>query len=260
MHQRHRRNECSLPPAGGGPPIVSVSGRITNPTRPSAPASITLTLTVDAEAEAAGREVVGRVRAACDADDHESLSTLVVLFSQVVARVPEFHALMDELVRNRDEDTIRKICRVPGGRGRPRGDEFYFVAAVEQLMKDQKLEQVTDALEQLAKAFKEARESGELTLPFMPSQKTLQNTHSRLRDLFRLWSRSLCVPPELLTAWPWTPPGYVPEPLQFVATRLSHAIVLHPPTSTVTEPTEENQNVEVIPRSTEQPSQSDEPQ
>ena len=226
---------------------------------PSAPTSIRTTLTVDAAAQATGCEVVERVRAACEADDHETLSTLVVLFPSVVARVPEFHALMDELVRNRADDAIRKIVRAPGGRGRPRGDEFYFVAAVEQAMRDHKLERVTDALQLLAKTYREARENG-VTLPFMSSQKTLQNTHSRLRDLFRLWSRSLCVPPELLTAWPWTPPGYVPEPVPFVVTKLSHAIVLHSPGSTVTEPKKDIQNVEHAPRSAAQPIQSDEPE
>jgi len=228
-----------------------------NPTQLSGRGSIKLTLTVDAEAEAAGREVVGRVRAACDADDHETLSTLVVLFLEIVTRVPEFHALMDELTENRDDKAIRQICRIPGGRGRPHGDAFYFVASIEHVMKEHKLQHATDALEWLVKAFQEARENGEINLPFMPSQKTLQNTHAQLRDLFRLWSRSRFVPLELLTAQPWTAPGYVPEPLQFVATRLSRAIVLHSPTATVTEPKRENQNVEV---SAEQPSEPDEPE
>jgi hypothetical protein len=247
MQQTHRSNGRPLPPVGHGPPIVSASGRLVYST-PSGPTSIRMRLSVDAAAQAAGREVVERVRAACDGDDHETLSTLGVLFPSVVERVPELHALMDELIRTGDDDAMRKICRIPGGRGRPRSDEFYFVAAVEQAMRDHGLDNVTDVLKLIAEAYKEARENEGGRPPFMPSQKTLQNAHSRLRDLFRLWSRSLWVTPQLLTARPWTPPRYVPQPVSFVATQLSRAIVFHSPGSTVTEPDKEHQNVETVPR------------
>lgn len=81
----------------------------------------------------------------------------------------------------------------------------------------------------------------------MPAKKTLQNTHSQFSDLFRLWSGSRYVPPELVTAQPWMPPGYRPEPLKLAVTRLSRAIVFHSPDDKVTEPPKkENQNVEGI--------------
>jgi hypothetical protein len=202
MQQDHSRRERPLPPTGGGSPIISTSGRIMNPANPSKPASITLTLTIDPKAEAAGRAVVERVRTACDADDFEAVSALLVLFPDVVPRVPEFHGLMDELVRKGDGETIRRICRVPGLRGRPHGDPFYFVAAVEHVMAEQKLERVTDALAWLVNAFAQARERGEDGLPWLPSKKTLQNAHSHFAEMFRLWSGSRFVPADLLTARP----------------------------------------------------------
>ena len=236
MQQEHSKRERPQPPTGGGSPIISTSGRIVNPANPSKPASITLTLTIHPKAESTGRAIVERTGAACDADDFEVVSALLVLFPDVVPRVAEFHGLMDELVRKGDEETIRRICRVPGLRGRPHGDPLYFVAAVEHVMAEQKLERVTDALEWLVDAFAKARARGEDGLPWLPSRKTLQNAHSRLAELFRLWSGSRFVPAELLTARPWMPPGYRPEPPRLIATRLSNAVVLHAPEDRVSEP------------------------
>jgi hypothetical protein len=145
---------------------------------------------------------------------------------------------MDELVRKGDGETIRRICRVPGLRGRPHGEPFYFVAAVEHVMAEQKLERVTDALAWLVDAFAQAREREEEGLPWLPSKKTLQNAHSRFAEMFRLWSGSRFVPADLLTARPWMPPGCRPEPPNLVATRLSNAIVLHSPGDRVSEPKE----------------------
>src|SRR5262249_172235 len=153
--------------------------------------------------------------------DFEAVSTLLVLFPEVVARVAEFHGLMDELVRKGDDETIRRICRAPGGRGRPHGDPFYFVAGVEGVVTEQDVGRVTDALSWLSDAYEKAGERGEGGLPWLPSRKTLQNTHARFGELFRLWSGSRFVPAELLTARPWMPPGYEPEPPTLVATRLS---------------------------------------
>ncbi|HEX3482206.1 MAG TPA: hypothetical protein VHT91_44630 [Kofleriaceae bacterium] len=113
MQQDHSKNQRPRPATGGGPPIIAASGRIVNPAKPSEPASITLTLRIDPKAEAAGREVVERVRAACDADDFEAVSTLLLLFPDIISRVAEFHGLMDELVRTGDGKTIRRICRTP---------------------------------------------------------------------------------------------------------------------------------------------------
>lgn len=236
MQQDHPRRERPLPPTGGGSPIISASGRIVNPANPSKPASITLSLTIDPKAEAAGRTIVQRIRVACDADDFEAVSALLVLFPEVVPRVAEFHGLMDELMCKGDGETIRRIYRVPGGRGRPHGDAFYFVALVELVMVEQKLERVTDSLVWLADAFAKARERGEDRLAWLPSRKTLQNVHARFAELFRLWSGSRFVPAELLTVRAWTPLGYRPEPPQLVATRLSNAVVFHSPGDRVSEP------------------------
>jgi hypothetical protein len=241
MDPSRRGKERPLPPTGGGPPIFAASGRIVNPTKPYAPTSLTLTLTVDAQAKAVGCAIVDRVRAAGNADDFDAVSTLLVLFPEIVPRVAEFHALMDELVRKGDDSTIRKILRTPGGRGRPHVDNFNLVALIEHVMTEQKLEHVTDALRWLDDAFSKAREQGETNLPWLPSTKTMQNTYSRLAEVFRLWSGTRYVPAELVTAQSWNPPGYRPEPLKLTVTRLSGAIVLHSPDDKVTEPPHEGE-------------------
>ncbi|HEX3482207.1 MAG TPA: hypothetical protein VHT91_44635 [Kofleriaceae bacterium] len=103
-------------------------------------------------------------------------------------------------------------------------------------MTEQKFGRITDALSWLADAFEMARERGETRLPWLPSRKTQQNTYARYGELFRLWSSSRFVPAELLTARPWMPLGYKPEPPTMVATRLSNAIVFHAPGDMVSEP------------------------
>lgn len=103
-------------------------------------------------------------------------------------------------------------------------------------MTEQKFGRVTEALSWLADAFEKARERGETELPWLPSRKTLQNTHARFAELFRLWSGSRFVPAQLLTALPWMPPGYRYQPPTLVATRLSNAIVFHSPGDRVSEP------------------------
>jgi len=238
MQQHHSKKQRPLPTTGGGSPIISASGRISNPGRPTTTGAITLVLTTDAKSEAAGREIVERVRAACASDNFEVLSTLLVLFPEVVPRVAEFHGLMNELVREGHMETIRRICRIPGSQGRRHGDPFYFVAAVERVMAEQKLARVTHAIAWIADAFEKARERGELGLPWLPSRKTLQNQHAAFGELFRIWSGSRSVPGEILVALPWWPPGYRPEPSIWVETKLSNAIVFHSPRDRVSEPNE----------------------
>jgi len=232
-----------LPPTGGGPPIIAAGGRPVSVRRAAAPAPVTLTLSATPESEAAGREVLNRIRDACGRDDIELLSSLVVLFPSVVSRTPDFHGLMHELVRNKKERIIAKIFRTPGRRGPKPQDEFHLIALVEHVMETEQLRHATEAIARLAEIFDEERpnvQPGETPLPFLPDDKTLQNRHSTLHKLFRLWSGSIYVPADLLTAQPWTPPGYQPEPPNLVATRLSNAIVFHAPDDKVKEPKKEN--------------------
>jgi len=229
-----------LPPTGGGSPIISASARAT--AKQGLPAPFTLTLSTSPEAAARGLDVVERIRAACTSDDIETVSIFAVLFPAVLARVPEFHALMDELDRMQDAATIKKIFHVPGGRGRPRVDKFEFVALIEHVMETEDLKTVTAALDLIANHLAAERErerrgergTDEPAIPKPPSPKTLQNSH-RLAPLFRLWSGSLYVAESLLTASPWVPPGFTPERPQLVATRLSNSIVLHSPNDSITE-------------------------
>jgi hypothetical protein len=117
--------------------------------------------------------------------------------------------------------------------------QFSLVALIEHVMAEQKFEHVTDVLSWLAKAFQEARERGE-TLPWLPSNKTLQNTHARLAELFRLWSGSRYVRRELVTTLEWRPPGWKFELPKLVATQLSRTIVLHSPEDKISEPKKED--------------------
>ncbi len=60
--------------------------------------------------------------------DLEGVSTLHALFRNVVCRVPEFHVLLADLMET-DRKSIAKVLRLPTkGAGRPRADEFQFVA------------------------------------------------------------------------------------------------------------------------------------
>lgn len=203
---------------------------------------MTLTLSTSPEAAARGLDVVNRIRAACSTDDIETVSIFAILFPTVLARVPEFHALMDELDRKHDAATIKKIFYVPGGPGRPRVDKFEFIALIEHVMETENLDTITAALRSIARHLEGERErerrgergADEPAIPKPPSPKTLQNAH-RLAPLFRLWSGSLFVVESLLTATPWMPPGFTPEMPQLVATRLSNSIVLHSPADSITE-------------------------
>jgi hypothetical protein len=199
-----------------------------NPTNPTARTSITLTLTTDAAAEATGREVVQQIADACTENDYETLSTLHVLFTNIVPRVPEFHPLMDELVAADNKKVIWKLLRFPNTRehgGRPREDEFYFVALIERVMENRKAESATDAISWIVGEHK----AGRLPLPAALSAKTLQNQHAKLGELFRLWSGSIYVPPDLLTMIPWMPPGIALTPEKIDACR-------YPPTAASLKP------------------------
>src|SRR3569833_2080789 len=127
---RHR----PLPPTGGGPPLTTAGGRAVSARRHVAPAPISLSLSVSVEAETAGRDVITRIRDACSRDDIELIASILVLFPSIAPRMPDFHALMDELVREQKQDVIAKILRVPGKRGPKRQDEFELVALIEHVM------------------------------------------------------------------------------------------------------------------------------
>jgi len=200
---------------------------------------------VSREAETAGREVITRLRDACAADKIELVASIRVLFPSITARSPDFHALMEELARDDQHDAIARILRVPGKRGPKRQDEFELISLIEHVMQTEGLTEAAEAIRRLAEILDEERakplKPGERPPPFLPAEHTLRTRHSTLHKLFRLWSGSVYVPAELLTAEPWTPPGYVPEPPpKLVMTKLSNAIVFHAPEDTVTEPKKEN--------------------
>ena len=180
---------------------MAAGGRIVHPTNPDAVGSLILRLTSDAEAETTGREVVQCVRTACVERDLEAVSTLHALFRDVVCRVPEFHVLLAELFES-DRKAIAKVLRFPArGAGRPRSDEFQFVALLEYVMNTENFDHVTEAIDWLVE------HRAELVDKDLPTPKTLQNMHSKLATYFRLWSRSMYVPPDLLTLLPPLPPG-----------------------------------------------------
>ncbi|MBV8756322.1 MAG: hypothetical protein JO257_03540 [Deltaproteobacteria bacterium] len=233
-----------LPPTGGGPPIIAAGGRPISLRKDVAPAPITLTLSISPESEAAGKDVLQRVRDACNRDAFELISSVVVLFPNVTARTPEFHGLMDELVQGERRDVIGKIFRVPGRRGPKPHNQFHLIALIEHVMTTEKLDHATEAIARLAEVFAEERAKPitdrERELLSLPGEKRLQNLHTDLHELFRLWTKGIYIPGEQLTAQPWLPPGYQPEQRPLVATKLSNAIVFHAPEDEVTEPKKEN--------------------
>jgi hypothetical protein len=233
-----------LPPTGGGPPIIAAGGRPVSLRKDIAPAPITLTLSASPESSAAGQDLLQRVRDACSRDAFELVSSVAVLFPNVTARTPEFHALMDELVQGEKHDVIGKIFRVPGRRGPKPQDEFHLIALIEHVMATEKLGHVTHAIGRLVEVFVEERAKPiterERELLSLPGKKRLQNLHADLHELFRLWTNGIYIPGEQLTALPWLPPGYKPEQRPLVATKLSNAIVFHAPDDEVTEPNKED--------------------
>jgi hypothetical protein len=167
-----------------------------------------------------------------------------VLFPSVTARTPEFHALMDELVRHEKQAVIGKIFRAPGRRGPKPQDEFHLIALIEHVMETEGITQATDAIARLADIFAEERAKPlterERDMLSLPGKKRLQNLHADLHDLFRLWTKGIYIPGDQLTALPWTPPGYQPEQRPLVRTKLSNAAVFHAPDAKVTEPKKEH--------------------
>jgi hypothetical protein len=91
----------------------------TGATGPRQQVELRLTLTVSAEAEAAGREVVRVIAAACAQPTTpravERVATLRFLFPEIAVKVPEFYGVTDQ--RRRD-DGGAGLCR--GRSGPPR--------------------------------------------------------------------------------------------------------------------------------------------
>jgi len=222
----------SLPPTGGGPPVVVAAG-IMLPSTNGEPPALTLSLTVSCDAEAAGRAVVDLVREACVRGDLDEVATLRFFFGSIAERVPEFHALMNGLVDAGDAAAVERIMRDPGSPGRPR-DNLIYVALIEQVMAEHVGWSAKRAAEWLIENLR-----GKTPIS-IPGQKRLQNVHSELKHVFALRRQSLFVRPEFLTAEPWLPPGRESRWDQFFATAVvtrlpSGAVVIHSPDDTVTQ-------------------------
>lgn len=201
-----------LPKVGGGYPVITASG-IPRPhtaaTGPRQQVELTLTLTVSAEAEAAGREVVRVIAAACAQPTTpkavERVATLRFLFPEIAVKVHEFYGFMNELVAAGRLDDIHRIMREPGGRGRPR-KSLFLVALVEQVIAENPGWTAQKAAQHIF-AFVERGEG----LPYIPSEARMRNVYSEYRTWYALWSQSLFVPAEILTAGYWREPGDEPS-------------------------------------------------
>jgi len=222
-----------LPPTGGGPPVIAAAGTVLPSTSRGPQPALTLTLTVSADAEEAGLAVVALAREACLRTDLDEVATLRFFFQSVTERVPEFHALMDELVSAGDTASIERIMRAPGSPGRPRG-RMTPVALIEQIMSEHPGWSAKQAAQWLVENLR-----GKTPI-WIPGLKRLQNLHSELKHVFALWHRPLYVRPELLTAEAWLPPGREPWWVDFFATAVvtrlpSGTVVMHSPDDTVTQ-------------------------
>jgi hypothetical protein len=156
------------------------------------------------EARATGLEVLELVRAACVNRDLEDVATLYTLFQGIVLRVPEFHVLLHELF-DTDRASLEKLLFKPEKpkRGRPPRDSFYLVALIDWLMESQAIDEASEAISWL----REHRFELRLSRDDLPNEKRLANLHAQFARLNRLWSRSIYVPPELLTMLPPIAPG-----------------------------------------------------
>jgi hypothetical protein len=254
----------SLPPTGGGDRVLSASGICLpqNSSEARQVAPLRLALTVSVEAEAAGRQVVELVREECSQEITrrvvDRVATLRFLFPAITPRVPEFHAVMDELVAADCEDDVGRIMREPGSRGRPR-DSLYFVGLVDLVIDEHPGWSAKQACEWIFENF----ERGE-GLPGVPGAERLRNAYSEHRRYYPLWRQSLYVPPHLLTAEPWRRAGDQPKELRLDDYRLvvgPNAFIFHTSNLEVAVPPQQgDHNVEGIARSAEQPQQPAEPE
>lgn len=227
----------TIPPTGGGPPIISASS-ISRPTSTTdaTTAPLALTLTMSGDAERAGRAIVALVRDACraEADDNavDRLATLEFFFKDVTRRVPEFHAFMDELVAAERLDDVARIIGEPKRRGRPRKFPS-VIALIEMVRSDHPEYSVTQAIGWIDKELRGKQYAD------MPSVARMRNIHSEFHELFELWDGSRFVPADILTAWPWSAPSEVERiRSQFAkshVTRLRNAMVVHDPADKVSD-------------------------
>lgn len=225
----------SLPPTGGGAPALTASGisRPKNTSNPTEIAPLVLTLTMSPDAERAGRAVLALIQEACSGPTDEAtvddVATLELFFPSITRRVPEFHAFMDELVTSDRTDDVQRITGVPRRRGRPRRFPS-LIALIEQVLDENPGFSVTKAV-----AWIDENMRGKV--PGLLSVGRMQNLHSDFAELFALWSQSLYVPGDLLTAWSWKSPEedqQIRDKLRkFIGTRTPGAIILHDPVDEV---------------------------
>jgi hypothetical protein len=208
----------ALPATGGGGPYLGAAGIITPPTDGGPRRPLTLSMDMTMDSAAVGRAVVDRVRAACYHDDLDELVLLRFWFPTITARIPEFHALMNELL-GADEHEARRIMREPGSVGRPRGT-FYFVALVEKVMDEQGVT-AKEAAEWLVDNLAHGND-----FPFVPGVKRIANLHSSLRAHFDLWRRPIFIADAELTAREWCIPGEEFDYSRFVPTVLPGGVVV----------------------------------
>lgn len=246
----------AVPPADGTYPAMIHSGILMPSTDGEPRTSLTLTLTVSPAAQQAGQAVVEMVAKACDeceGDDVEDVAVLRFFFLEITLRVPEFHALMNELVANGDLKSVERVMRDPGSPGRPRGDLF-VVALLEQVMAERELTATAAARWLATPGNLEQRPR------YLPAEKRMRNVHSELGKIFALWRQPLYADARLLTMWCWRPPGYVSPIENFVATQLSQSVVLHSPQDSVREIHNGERHVKAAASLEQQPVESDEPE
>lgn len=231
------------------------------------PAPRTLSLNSNEESERAGRRLLELIAQACNAEKlvYEYIAILRYLFDSITPRVPEFHALMNELVVT-SPAKARRIMREPGSPGRPR-DSLYFVAIMSDLIaNDPELTQRDAATEILSfargvveiPASSPETQPTKTTLPSIPTTHALETRYSTLKELYALWSQPLHVPAALLTQHAWRmPESVLAFPAETRVTRSAHLIVIGPADVDVTIG---ECNVQSIASSPEQSSEPDEPE